>query len=594
MKSPAPLPALAVLLAALALAAPAARADDQPAYRTLTPVVSAEFSNLTDAARHLRDGLSGIGQEMSVADCKRHISDFVYLPDLDEVDPLKPVRYFLLAQNPPAALPDPAIVLPIVPDGAKGLIRSLRQRYAVVEGGSIKICSEPLDGKAIEPLYIAIAEGNALISPNVDAIRWLAYHLQAKTLPKPPVFRDAPLRLSANGPLLGLFLELVASLDADAVSERATADNLLLHIRELGVFAASFQRIDFAVDASLTQWDISARLAPAPGGTLAETIHALPPPADSWMDFFPPFASNRAASEFPAFVAALPPSNRRWLASLAENTRLLGFGIVPSAFDLDERLRPHLSGTGFSTFVAAKPTGRFGSISIAGLKSPADARAALRDYFSAKGPASKNPRIRSVDSRGEGRVIVYDISAAAPAGTASSIGHVGEAVSQLLSLHHVEIAVKGDYLVIARGPSGLIDLWLDGRRVSPWAEKSAALTGAFPDHSGETVLGGGSAEPVALARRIIQGTPDLAYLLERMPHAGSGLAWRMARSGGDAVFDLRLYDNELLACDLLRGTESSAMQEFLSQLVMRYFQRSADAESRQQHLRDKLNELRDK
>ena len=83
MKSPAPLPALAALLAALALAAPAVRAADLPAYRALEPVVSAELTNLTDAARHLRDGLSGIGQEMSVADCKRHISDFVYLPDLD-------------------------------------------------------------------------------------------------------------------------------------------------------------------------------------------------------------------------------------------------------------------------------------------------------------------------------------------------------------------------------------------------------------------------------------------------------------------------------------------------------------------------------
>ena len=102
------------------------------------------------------------------------------------------------------------------------------------------------------------------------------------------------------------------------------------------------------------------------------------------------------------------------------------------------------------------------------------------------------------------------------------------------------------------------------------------------------------AEPVALMRRIIQGTPDLAHLLERMPHAGSGLAWRMARSGGTLLFDLRLYDNELLAFNLLRENESSAMQEFLSQLVMRYFQRSTDAESRQRHLRDKLNELKDK
>ncbi len=79
-----------------------------------------------------------------------------------------------------------------------------------------------------------------------------------------------------------------------------------------------------------------------------------------------------------------------------------------------------------------------------------------------------------------------------------------------------------------------------------------------------------------------------------MPHPGNGFAWRMARGDGGVVFDLRLYDNELLACNLLRGSESAAMQEFLSQLVMRYFQRSTDAETRQRQLREKLEKLRDK
>ena len=55
----------------------------------------------------------------------------------------------------------------------------------------------------------------------------------------------------------------------------------------------------------------------------------------------------------------------------------------------------------------------------------------------------------------------------------STTVHVGEAVAQLLNLHHVEIAVAGDYLVIARGSSGLIDPWLDERRLSPWSEKAA-------------------------------------------------------------------------------------------------------------------------
>ncbi len=594
MKKRSPFLFCAALLAACHLPAPTVLAADLPAYRSLVPLLTAECDNLTDAVRHLRDGLAGAGNELSITDSKQRVADFLYLPNLDEIDPLKPLHYFLLSNDPPTGLPDPAVILPVVPEGAKGLIQSLRSRYDHVEGGSIKICSGPRDGKAVEPLYVAIAEGNALVSQNVDAIRWMAYNLQNRTVPQASDFREAPVRISVDGRLAGLLLELIASLGTEAVSEEATADNLPLHVRELGVFAASFRQIDMAVDASLTQWDVSLQLKPPPGEALAETLHALKPPADAWFDFIPPFASNRTVSDFPAFVSALPASNRRWLASFAENTRLFGFGIVPYAFDFDEMLRPHLTGAGLSAFVADKATDRFGSITIAGLKSVSAAKAALRAYFSSNGAASKNPLIRNADFRSEGRVIAYDITPNAPAAAGTSLSHAGAAVSQLLDLNHVEIAVKADRLIVARGVPGFIDLWLGDRPVTPWSGTLASLTGAIDDHPGETTLGGGAYEPVALVRRIIQGAQSLAPLLPRMPHPGNGFAWRMARADGGIVFDLRLYGNELLACNLLRGSESTAMKEFLSELVMRHFQHSTDAETRQRQLREKLEKLRDK
>ncbi len=580
----------APLLAAFLFAASAGHADGLPAYRTLAPLLSAEVSNLAETVSHMTAGLTGVGVETTAEECRRQIADFLLLPDLAGADPLKPVRYFLLAQNPPTTLPDPAIILPVGPNGPDGLVQSLRKRYATVGGGSIKTCVGPLDGKAVEPLYVAIAEGNALISANIDAIRWMAYHLQAGTLPKTSAFRNATLAISIDGPLAGLALGRIVLPDARAMREEATTDNTFLHVRELGSFASSFQRIDVAVDASLSQWDVSFRFAPPPGSALDEAIGALAPPADFWMNFFPPFASVLSASDLPAFIAALPASNRRWLASLAENTHILGFGIIPSSFDLDEKLRPFLTGTGLATFVADKPTGRFGSVSVAGIKSPADAKAVLRGYFSTNGSAARNPRIRSFSLRGEEGPIAYDTADRSPAAAGSSLGHAGEAVSQLLDLDHVEIAVKDRHLVIARGARGLIDHWLADRPVAPWAQKIARLTSAFPDHPGETILGGGSAEPVSLIRKIISGTPDLAHLLPKIPHAGSGVAWRMARRNGDAIFDLRLHSNELLACNLLRGTGSAAMEEFLSQLVMRDFQRSTEAKTRRKTPDDKLDE----
>ncbi len=565
-----------------------------PAYRQLTPMVALHATSISDAARLINDGLAGAGMEIKSGDSMKILADACFLPSFAGIDLRRPARYFLLSMDPPSAMPEQAIILPIQPGGAPAILRSLRERYASIEGGSIKICSDPTDGKSVEPLYVAIAEGNAMLSPNVDAIRWMAYNLQSKTVPDPPDFRRSPLSASADTRLLGILLELIASLNEEDSSDEASDMDIFRHIRETGVFISAFQRLEVAIDASISQWDVSFRLVGAPGSQIAEAIAALKPPDDTWMGLFPTFACNRSASCLPGFISALPASNRKWLADLADNTRIVGHALFPSAFDLDEKIRPYLTGTALSTFVTDKPGDKFGSVTVLAVKSPEGALKVLRGYFSPKGAASANRRIENVVPADKKATISYNAVAYRGMQQKTGIERTGEAVSFVLNLNHVQLALSGNRLFVARGASGLIEPWLDEKKSAFWDEKVSSLTAVFPNQPGETVLGGGSIDPVTLARKIVTAIPDLSPHLKKMPHAGSGFAWRMARKGGEARFDIRLYSNEIIACNMLREVNSETMQQLLSQFVLRHFQQSANNEAERERLRERLNTLRDK
>ncbi len=539
------------------------------AYRQLTPMVAIHATSLADALHLLNDGLAGAGEESRIAACSKTLADFCFLPSFDGIDMRQPIRYFLLSQNPPVAMPEQAVILPLLQNGSKTLLGNLRERYAFVEGGSIKICSEPTDGKSIDPLYVAIADGNAMLSPNVDAIRWMAFNLQSKTIPAPPDFRQAPLSASADARQLGLLLKLIAPTDEDiSEKEEATDSNMALAVRELGVFLSAFQRAEITLDASISQWDASLRLVGAAGSPIAEAIAALKPPDDTWMKLFPNYACNHSASCLPGFVAALPASNRKWLSDLAVDTGFVGFSVIPFAFNLDEKLRPHLAGTALSAFVTDMPNGKFGSVTVSSVKSPNAAMQVLRSYFATNGAASANNRMSNVIPQGRNGTTSYKIAASNGSRKKTELSSAIEAVSLMLDLNNIEFAIRGNRLFIVRGTPGLIDPWLADSHPVPWNERFSSLTATFPNQPGETILGGGSLEPVTIARRIVGAIPNLRQQLPKMPHPGSGLAWRMARKSGEAIFDLRLYSNEIIACNRLLDVNSDTLQQILPQLVI--------------------------
>lgn len=604
MMSPSRLCALAMLAAAL-VARPAAAQDGEggapqkeaPSYMRLVPMAAMRLESLSAATRTLEGGLVGSGVDITRQACQRHILSALFLDSPDGIDPDRPIDYFLLSNDPPDSLPSPAAVVPLGHGGAKELLETLRRRYRSVEGSSIKICSGPLDGSLIEPLYVAMASGNAMISPDLDPIRWMAYNLKSGTLPRAEPPRAYPVALSANGPLLGLFMELLASLDKGAVSEDATMGNTLLHIRELGVFFSSFSRIDLALSTSMSQWDVAARLSPIPDGDVARAIRRIPTPSPGAAAILPQLAPKRFAGELGAFTAALPKSNRKWIASLADNTRVVGLGTIPCAFDLDEEIRQHLGGASSSTFVIEQGAGRIGVVAATELAAPSAVEAALESYFSTNGPSATNPRMRRVvqTERSGRRVHAYNVPQSLSASSGAGMGQTSAAVSYLLGLNHIEVAVADRWLVVARGATGLINPWLEAGgppRTDDTVESLAFSLGDVP--AGEMLLGGGTAAPTAIATRLIEAIPDMRKLRPLLPHNGGGLVWRMTRSGDRALFDARLYSSEIIAFNRMRNINSSSMQDFLSQLVLRHFQQTADEASRSDRLRERARSLRSK
>lgn len=591
----------AFLAAALSVAgASAGEAGDasKPSYMSLVPMISIRVDSLAEAARTIEAGLVGSGVDATRATCERYMVSICFLDSTEGIDPYRPIHYFMVCQDPPVALPEPAVVLPLRDGGSKEILAGLRAKYRDVEGGSIKICASPHDESAIEPLYVAIAQGNALISPSIDAIRYLAYNLMNKTLPEAERFRDSPIALSASGPLLGLFMELVSSLDTGLVSDNATAGNTLLHIRELGVFFSSFERIDLALSASMSRWEVTTRLKALPGSATARRIDSFSPPSASLTASSPRTAPKRYASNLAGFVSALPESNRKWLASLADNTRMVGLGIFPGAFDLDEILRPHIGSAAASCFVIDNGASRIGAVTIAELSNPSAAAAALDSYFSSNGLSRANSKIRRIvqNDRNGVKVSAYNVIQSLSSSGGSGMGQAGTAISFMLGLDHIETAVANGRLVVARGRTGLIAPWISSTRQDGNAETLTSLTSSFdkvPD--GEILLGGGSAEPVAIANRLIVAIPEMRDVTALLPHPGSGVVWRMTRTpGGVLTFDGRIYNNEIIAFNRMRSINSSTMREFLSQLVLRHFQQTTDEAARRDNLRKKVRSLRDR
>lgn len=575
-----------------------AAAEGSPkGYLTLAPMVSITLTNSASAISALYGGLSGLGSELSREDCTTGLANFLLVPSMDCLDSSRPIRYFLLSQNPPSSLPDPAVVVPLSVTGAESLLKGFKSKYRTVEGGGIKICVDPLDTDAIEPLYFAIAGDEALISSNVDAIRWLAFHLKSKSLPTPSGdFRESVFAAKVDGQLVGLLLELIASLDVSSLSEEATIGNILLHVRELGKFFSLLSSVDISCSASLTQWNGAIRLNPLADGTLSKKITAFTSPKNGMMKYFPPLTTTRSVDAVDAFVAALPPSNKRWLSSLADNTKILGYSIFPAMRDLDEVVRPRLTGISASAFLTDRPNARLGSLAFHEVADATSLVSDLEQYFSEEGAVGLNNRVSAHGERYVTGTKVYTcdvIPLRVAAG--GGIGQTGATVSYAINLNHVEIAVKDNCLIVARGRSGLIDRWLSDDPVTTWDENVSVFSGAFPALGDDDVfLGGGTVAPVAMARGIVEFIPDMRHLIIDMPHPGDGFSWRMLRNGSSLVFDIQLSDNELLAYNMLRNMDSSAMREFMSHIVLRNFQRTSDEENRQEQLREKLKGLRDK
>ena len=287
------------------------------------------------------------------------------------------------------------------------------------------------------------------------------------------------------------------------------------------------------------------------------------------MRLFPASAGNRSVSVLPAFIRLLPAETRAWLAGLAQNTRILGFHLLPGFPEADSALLPMLEGTGVSCYVADKGEGLIGAVSVFPLAKTnlaEDVLAALPGTFRKHKGTS---------------VLAYRPGIDRSKGETVGISETLEAIALTLDAEGVEAAVSNGTLVVTRGHRGFINRWLENMDNASWKTSLSALSFHLPKPEGDEVyLGGGDFEPSSVFPRIIAFVPEAATLHQRAPHPGGGLCWRMTRSEEAVSFDFALTGSELAAILAMEDFQRRSMQDFFAQLVLRRSQQGQERERR--------------
>lgn len=549
-------------------------------YKLLKPAVVLQIDSLSAAISAIESGLKGQGLPSSRQKAIDFTCAYTLLPSLDGVDTMRPAYGFLLGPHPMSALPDPAVSIPVADGGAEKLAAAFSRKYRSHSGGGLMVFSDPYEDKGFARMYLAVADGRAMISPNLDCIKWLAAMQMKKQFPELGKMRGAPVVAHIDGELGARALDILSGFkpggDSLLASAEATASSTPLNLHELSVALKPFESVDLAFKANVLNWNFTVR------GTFENTnapFLSIGTPQESWTDLLPSTAIKRSVSALPALVAELPAESRLWLASLAENTRTAGFGVIPACGALDAAIAPCLKGAGTSMFVVDAPGKVIGSVSVYELSDPATASKTIAGYFAADGGAKANDRVTLPSSRksGSDTVFAYKTSFNNNEGQANGPDEASEEIFIILDMTYVDVAVKGDRLVVARGAPGLIDQWLATDKLAPWKTSLSSLYRIMPTMGmDETLLGGGSVDLSKTAERAFGYSHDLAAIGISLPHAGDGFSWRMSRNGKCAFIDLSLSNTELVALRNINALDKAKIHEFFANYAVNHFQRQVE------------------
>lgn len=571
-------------------------AADGPA--GLKPMLTVSFDSIESLMQRVGLGAQGIGFPEGGALFRRPFAKLLLLPGFEGIDGYRPGHFYLLMPDPPDRAPLPAVLLPLTDRRGERLLVAMKARYGTAtRTGGIHTFADPGDAEDPEAVVLAIAEEHALLSTGIEGLHWLARHRRDRTL---PVAADigTPLRLTADGGVFGLFLQLFASLSAGSSAPEPAAglQGLNEHLHEIGACCMACASLDLGFDASIREIAVKLRLNAVPHSALGRRLDGLRRPSAAFERLLPMPVLDGEISVLPALLTALPASTAPWLERLAESSHLLGLRLAPRTPGWVKLLLPVFNGQ-YAAGVLNSPLNQgLCSVQIFGFDEPLKAQAALSilDSLLAAPPHASPVRPLRPRILGDLRIVGYQVAAPATTNDAAG-GGLGDVLTQLLGMGTVEMAAPGSSLFIVRGVTGTIDELL--KRPADVGTLSCLERAErhFPSlKPGQTLLGAGQIAPVATLRAVAQAVPSLQGTRARLPFAGGELRWRAVKEGAGIVWELALPSSELLGWRQVRALDADVLQELLTQYALEQFGRIGPDSGQQEILRERLRRLRER
>ncbi len=277
-------------------------------------------------------------------------------------------------------------------------------------------------------------------------------------------------------------------------------------------------------------------------------------------------------------LPALSHETQGWLERLADATRLLGLQIAPGGRGWLAALSPHLNG---EHAVALLPAVRGSGMTIVrsyGLKSAGQAEAALAllcepppGGVPLRAAARLPPRRHGATIIRGYRLAAGASTAAAPSASTTDNGRgIGPALTRLLDMNTVEMAIVSNRLIVIQGAVGDMERWLQRPETadrpatdSAWRQPPVRMA------AGANVIGKGSLAAMAALRATVALLPGITPAqLASLPQVGGGLNWQLTRQESSLVWRMQISSSEIFAWSRLRGLDPELLQAMISQLIL--------------------------
>ncbi len=530
--------------------------------------------------------LQAVNKPELLADFQEHLGFLLMTPSLVGMDARQDVHMFFLAGPSIAGLPVPVALIPLK-EPFDDYLSAMSGLYDLVESeGGVRLLAGARDAGAPDPLFLAIAEGHALVSPNLDALRWLATRRRDRTTPVATPMKDTLLRVTFDGPLLADLLRPLVR--RDPVGESAPT--------QLAHLAQKCSGLDLGFDADVRRFMLTLRLRPA------EPLVLPPAPDTAAVQSLAALCGDRnllGAHQMSGghLLRAISTNSLNWLEQLANEFPVGGFGVLPGGRGWSAALAKVLTGDVAGGLIRSRHGG-FYRVNLFELNDAAAAARTIEALFENHTTAT-NHFVQPLSSPvslidGPTPLWRYRLLPQVHGTNRPSASGFGKTFAQLMDFNHVTLTIHQNRLAVAQGVSGSLEEFLE-RTGAPGAtgdEMARALMPPIPADS--HAIGAGFYAPMEILREIVTRQPGFSrQRIEAIPAAGDGLAWRWLQSNDALTWQLSLPASELFSWLTLREKDPGILKDLLTNFVFMQLQHPTDETLRRDLLRDRLQRMRE-